>query len=34
MHGENPRKDNRERTIENMREKIDPISRINKYQKE
>ena len=34
MHRENLRKGNRERVIENIRKKIAPIFRINKYQKE
>ena len=34
MHKKNPKKDNRERTIENIRKKIAPTFRINKYQKE
>ena len=33
MYEENPRKDSRERTIENMRKKIAPIFPINKYQR-
>ena len=34
IYRKNPRKDSRERAIENIRKKIAPISRTNKYQKE
>ena len=34
MYKKNPRKDSRERTIENIRKKIAPIFRTNGHQKE